>query len=169
MRYTAISIAPKSPQRGTADVAVGHALTAAAPPALPREWVGLLNEGVPEMEADQSWIRLIRDEKLSLLRFIGALDVYGLTGKPLKRASISSAHAESRLIEAGAVITSDGRRAIFALLDRIRAMPSANYAVQTMNEAFPRLTKLVSARTLALCEACALVWGPQTALLRIAN
>lgn len=122
----------------------GHALTSAVAPALSRELVGLLSDEVPEVEADKSWIRLARDEKLSLLRFIGALDVYGLTGKPLKRASISSAHAESRLIEAGAAIKSGGRRAILALLDRIRAMPSAICAVQTMNEAFPRLTKLIS-------------------------
>lgn len=122
----------------------GHPLTDSAARVLSPELAWLLGDRAPEHSAGQSWVMLTRDERLLLLRFVGALDVHGLTGKPLKRASRGSVDAERQLVEAGAAIVSGQERVIFALLDRIRTMSARSCAVQTMNEAFPRLTTLIA-------------------------
>lgn len=121
----------------------GQELAGVISPAFSRELIAVLN---PCPGADASvagWDKLNPDERWRTALFLGALQAYGLRGKPLKKASSTSVDTERQLVNTGASIFAGGPEARFALLDRIRVKPPMGDAVQTMSEAFPRLAVLM--------------------------
>ncbi|WP_250862445.1 hypothetical protein [Caballeronia sp. INML3] len=87
------------------------------------------------LDANQRW---------RLAGFVGALETYGLRGKPLKKASSSSVEVERRVMTAGASLLMEGVAAGHRLLAAIRAPTHADGNLQLLSQAFPQL--LVMAR-----------------------
>lgn len=96
-----------------------------------------------QVGVDEKWNQLSIDERWRTCRLLGALQVHGLNGKPMKRASSTSVASERQLLEEGAAIIANGREALFALLDRIRVQSRGGDTVQIMGQAFPLLLRLI--------------------------
>lgn len=77
------------------------------------------------------------------LLWLGAVSVYGFSGKPLKRASTKSINERAGLLEEGARIVLNWPVAFEDVLDKHRIPPSLGQ-VQLMHSAWPRLTKLMT-------------------------
>ena len=96
-----------------------------------------------QVGADERWNQLSIDERWRTCRLLGALQVHGLNGKPMKKASGTSVATERQLLDEGAAIIANGREALFALLDRIRVQSLSGDTVQIMGQAFPMLLRLI--------------------------
>lgn len=77
------------------------------------------------------------ERRWNLARVLGALRIYGLRGKPLKKASTQSAEVECRLVTHGASILAS-EEAQCELLEHIRVYPPGRN-VPLLSEAFPGL------------------------------
>jgi len=90
------------------------------------------------------WLEpLTAEQRWRIARFIGALEAFGLHGKPQKKASSTSIDIERRVVTLGASILEGGDSALFALLDRIRIPPVTGNRVQLISDAFPRLLTMI--------------------------
>ncbi|MBN3826023.1 hypothetical protein G3O00_20660 [Burkholderia sp. Ac-20384] len=81
---------------------------------------------------------LSASDRWSLARFLGALSVFGLRGKPLKKASRRSENIERIVVTAGAQLMGS-RCDCFGLLNRLRAPRTEGQNVPLLSEAFPQL------------------------------
>ena len=122
----------------------GHAFTDVSPEEFSADLIAVLDGGFAQDIPDPLWSSLDQDARWRILRFLGALDAYGLQGKPFKKASSTSVDIERQLVTVGASILVGGLHAYHQLLDRIRAAPSCSNTVQVMSEAFPRLSTLMT-------------------------
>jgi hypothetical protein len=81
-------------------------------------------------------------ERWSLARFLGALSLFGLQGKPLKKASRQTENTDQLLVTVGASLIAD-QSACFELLDRLRVPQTGANNVPLLSEVFPRLLTMV--------------------------
>lgn len=77
-------------------------------------------------------------DRWNLARFLGALSMFGLDGKPLKKASRQSQNIERIVVTAGAPLMSN-RCDCFELLSRLRAPRTEGQNVPLISEVFPQL------------------------------
>ncbi|MFM0371057.1 hypothetical protein [Paraburkholderia aspalathi] len=104
--------------------------------------ISLLTDPVAGVSGD--WLEsLAVKQRWRIARFIGALEAFGLQGKPQKKASSTSIDIEKRVVTLGASILDGGVPAFLALLDRIRVPPVAGNRVQLISDAFPRLLTMI--------------------------
>ncbi|WP_186022447.1 hypothetical protein [Burkholderia gladioli] len=89
-----------------------------------------------QFEIDSSL--LSASDRWSLARFLGALSMFGLRGKPLKKASRQSENIERIVVTAGAQLMGS-RCDCFELLNRLRAPRTEGQNVPLLSEAFPQL------------------------------
>jgi hypothetical protein len=76
--------------------------------------------------------------------WFGAIDEFGLSEKPLKRASNSSVEIANKLLEKGAEIVRDWPTAFLAKLDLWRCKPDKGTGLQLFRSAFPGLLRRVA-------------------------
>ena len=124
-------------------------------------------------------------ERWSLARFLGALSLFGLQGKPLKKASRQTENTDQLLVTVGASLIAD-QSACFELLDRLRAPQAGANNVPLLSEVFPRLLTMVRKQLseterhlmLDLLDAyvarsslrgCAVIWERKGFALRLDN
>ncbi|WP_156181585.1 hypothetical protein [Pandoraea apista] len=81
-------------------------------------------------------------DRWELARFLGALCLFGLRGKPQKRASRRSEDMERNVVTAGAPLVID-RKACFELMDRLRVPQAASMCVPLLSDAFPHLLAML--------------------------
>jgi hypothetical protein len=81
-------------------------------------------------------------ERWSLARLIGALSIYGLQGKPMKKASRQVEHIEQLLVSDGASLIAD-RSGCFGLLDRLRVLDADVRSLPLLSEVFPGLLAML--------------------------
>ncbi len=81
---------------------------------------------------------LSASDRWGLARFLGALSMFGLDGKPLKKSSRQSQNIERIVVTAGAPLMGD-RCDCFELLSRLRAPRTEGQNVPLLSEAFPQL------------------------------
>lgn len=102
----------------------------------------MLNE-LPQGQGDFSWCELNVNSRWNLADVLGALDMHGLSGKPMKRTSGTSVATEREVASRGAAILHDAPDEIHGLLTRLRSPSESARHLQTMNEAWPGLLRLV--------------------------
>src|SRR5471030_1190876 len=83
-----------------------------------------------EFDVEQRW---------ALARFLGALHIYGLQDKPLKKASTAAIQTTRNVMVAGATIVLGGEPAFHTLLSRARIAQQPCAGAQLFKEAFPAL------------------------------
>lgn len=88
-------------------------------------------------------------ERWNLARFLGALSLFGLRDKPMKRASRQTENIERTIVTVGASLLID-QSASYELLDRLRARSTGPSNVPLLSQAFPHLLTMVRKQ---LCEA----------------
>ncbi|AGK49059.1 hypothetical protein BTI_45 [Burkholderia thailandensis MSMB121] len=81
---------------------------------------------------------LSASDRWGLARFLGALSMFGIDGKPLKKSSRQSQNIERIVVTAGAPLMGD-RCDCFELLSRLRAPRTEGQNVPLLSEAFPQL------------------------------
>ena len=81
---------------------------------------------------------------LQVLRFFGAIEVYGLTARPVKRASHTSMAHTIKVLEAGDRVASALQYNSPAVFDRWRLMPEEASALQLFHAAFPGLARALN-------------------------
>jgi hypothetical protein len=81
------------------------------------------------------------DPPLGVLKFFGAIEVFGLSARPMKRASGESLVLATKLIEKGDAIAKEWAADFNAVLNRWRAKPEAPYVLQLFRSAFPGLLR----------------------------
>jgi len=86
------------------------------------------------------------DQRLALAEVLGALDRYGLQGKPLKRASARAASNQLAIVERGASIVVNADTEIGPLLQRLRTPNTSGQSAQLVGEAWPGLLRLLRRR-----------------------
>ncbi|WP_162259990.1 hypothetical protein, partial [Rhizobacter sp. Root16D2] len=96
--------------------------------------------------SSQGWSSLTVAQRWRVAGFLGALDVHGLFGKPLKRASTVSVRAEIGIVSAGAEVMLGNPRPIVDLLSRIRTQPGAGCGTQLIGDALPGLLVMLRKR-----------------------
>ncbi len=111
----------------------GASLQSAEVDAFSDDVLRLLND---QFEIDSSL--LSASDRWSLARFLGALSMFGLRGKPLKKASRQSENIERIVVTAGAQLMGS-RCDCFELLNRLRAPRTEGQNVPLLSEAFPQL------------------------------
>lgn len=97
----------------------------------------------PELIADRRVGSACLAQRFALAELLGAIDLYGLQGKPLKRTSVRAASHQQSVIERGALIVMHAGDEIGSLLERVRAPSRAGQGVQLMGEAWPGLLRLL--------------------------
>lgn len=85
-------------------------------------------------------------QKFALAELLGAIDLYGLQGKPLKRSSARASSHQQTVIERGALIVIHAGDEISPLLERVRVPGRAGQRVQLVGEAWPGLLRLFRRR-----------------------
>lgn len=100
----------------------------------------------PELIADRRVGSACLAQRLALAELLGAIDLYGLQGKPLKRTSARAASHQQSVIERGALIVMHAGDEIGPLLERVRVPGRAGQGVQLMGEAWPGLLRLFRRR-----------------------
>lgn len=85
-------------------------------------------------------------QRLTLAEVVGALDRYGLQGKPLKRSSARAVQHQQGVVERGALIVVHAAGEIGPLLERLRVPPPAGQGAQLLGEAWPGLLRLLKRR-----------------------
>ncbi|WP_143136050.1 hypothetical protein [Burkholderia ubonensis] len=93
-----------------------------------------------QLETDASL--LSASDRWSLARFLGALSMFGLDGKPLKKASRQSQNIERIVVTAGAPLMGN-RYDCFELLSRLRAPRTEGQNVPLLSEALPQLLAML--------------------------
>lgn len=91
-------------------------------------------------------------DRWELARFLGALSLFGLRGKPQKRASRRSEDMERNVVTVGAPLVID-RIACFELMDRLRVPQAASVCVPLLSDAFPHLLAMLR-KQLAVGARC---------------
>jgi len=129
----------------------GHPLSKAPPTLFAKELADLLPEITQSSASDVTWSSLDIEGRWNVARFLGALQIYGLQGKPLKKVSKMDARVEREVVTAGACILLMGGDGFHRLLDRLRMPSSRGTTAQLINEAFPGLLTRLR-RNLALQE-----------------
>jgi hypothetical protein len=76
-----------------------------------------------------------------VLRFLGAIEVYGLTARPVRRASHKSMAHTVKVLEAGDLVASALQSNSPAVFDRWRLMPEGASDLQLFHSAFPGLAR----------------------------
>lgn len=90
--------------------------------------------------------RTANTERIQLAEVLGSLDLFGLGGKPLKRASSTSLKQHMAIVERGALILSHPDTEIPCMLDRIRAFRAEDQQAQLFSEAWPGLQRILKKR-----------------------
>lgn len=85
-------------------------------------------------------------QRLALAELLGAIDLYGLQGKPLKRSSARASSHQQTVLARGALIVLHAGDEIGPLLERVRVPGRAGQGIQLMNEAWPGLLRLFRRR-----------------------
>ncbi|MGF6965750.1 hypothetical protein OKW43_002778 [Paraburkholderia sp. WC7.3g] len=98
--------------------------------------------GLIDGRIDSTAGRLSVGERWNLARFLGALSLFGLQGKPLKKASRQTENTDQLLVTVGASLIAD-QSACFELLDRLRAPQAGANNVPLLSEVFPHLLSMV--------------------------
>lgn len=111
----------------------------------PIRWTQSLVELINRASADagQGWAVFDFKQRWKLAEVLGALDAYGLHGKPLKRASARSTAHHHALVERGAFILVQEEDELPRLFDRLRVSTSASQQVQLTSEAWPGLLPML--------------------------
>lgn len=78
---------------------------------------------------------------LAVLLWLGSLARYGLTMKPLKKASRVIMSEVMELVEAGSQVVAGWPHAFFEVLGRCRQVSANSDGLSSMNDAFPGLTR----------------------------
>jgi hypothetical protein len=81
-----------------------------------------------------------------LARLLGALDLHGLLGKPLKRAAAVSVELERRFLTVGASMMVGAPETIHELIARIRVGAPFHGGAQLIGDAFPGLLSILRKR-----------------------
>ncbi|WP_156814473.1 hypothetical protein [Burkholderia lata] len=115
----------------------GASLQSAEVDAFSDDVLRLLND---QFEIDASL--LSASDRWSLARFLGALSMFGLDGKPLKKAARQSQNIERIVVTAGAPLMGN-RYDCFELLSRLRAPRTEGQNVPLLSEAFPQLLTML--------------------------
>ena len=97
----------------------------------------------PEQIGDQSIDPAGAEQWLALAEVVGALDRYGLRGKPLKRASARAVSHQHAVVERGASIVVEAADELGPLLERLRVPSSPGQGAQLVGEAWPGLLRLL--------------------------
>jgi hypothetical protein len=92
---------------------------------------------------ESSWGNLSIESRWRLSDILGALAEFGLSGKPMKRIAVTSAAVERDVATRGAALLVNAADEIPKLLSRIRMRSNAARHLQTMNEAWPGLLRLL--------------------------
>lgn len=100
----------------------------------------------PELIADRRIGSACLAQRLALAELLGAIDLYGLQGKPLKRTSARAASHQQIVVERGSLIVMQAGDEIGPLLERVRVPGRAGQGVQLMGEAWPGLLRLFRRR-----------------------
>lgn len=85
-------------------------------------------------------------QRFALAEVVGALDRYGLHGKPLKRSSARAVASQHGIVERGAWIVVNAAEELQSLLERLRVPSPAGQRVQLVSEAWPGLLRLLKRR-----------------------
>lgn len=98
----------------------------------------------PDHVADRFPEALDSEQRWALMEVLGALDHYGLRGKPIKRSSSRLASHQQAMIERGASIVVHAAEEMPQLLERLRAPCRVGQQAQLVREAWPGLLRLLT-------------------------
>ena len=117
---------------------IGHTLVNCSSENLPESIRQLLSS----MEISKNshwWQNIAIERRLAIAHFLGALHIYGLLAKPLKKASQAPIAFEKSILTAGSIILLGGEVEFCNLLQRIRVSQASQISYQLFREVFPGL------------------------------
>ncbi len=101
---------------------------------------------LPDRVADSHLKALDAGQRWALAEVLGALDRYGLHGKPIKRTSTRLVAHQRDVVERGASVLAYAAEEMATLLERLRAPCRTGQQAQLAHEAWPGLLRLLRAQ-----------------------